>query len=237
VRRQYETELNAVLWEKSRKVTRSLAGAGGRRDPRLAGKRRNNTELDWRTAERARVENRPRRLARGTNPATLAVRSNELAQHSLAVPPREALLMVTLLNHPWLLEARCEEVAEITLTSKPIARLREALLQVLSSHTDLERADLRSHLTSLGLDKVVAMAERAITHRSDKFAELDADVRDVEAGWTHALALHEAQVGLRRELESAEQAYRAEPSEDALARILEIQDRLGSGHGREMSAE
>jgi DNA primase len=78
------------------------------------------------------------------------------------------------------------------------------------------------------------MAERAITHKSDKFAEPDADARDVEAGWRHAVALHEAQVGLRRALEAAEQAYRAEPSEDALARILEIQDRLGRGLGLEV---
>jgi DNA primase len=93
---------------------------------------------------------------------------------------------------------------------------------------------LRSHLTSLGVDKVIAMAERAITHKSDKFAEPDADAREVEAGWRHAVALHEAQVGLRRALEAAEQAYRAEPSEDALARILEIQDRLGRGVGLEV---
>jgi DNA primase len=234
VRRQYETELNAILWEKSRKAARSLAGADGRRDPRFAGRRRHNADLDWRTAERARAEGRPRRLPRGTNPATLAVRSNEVAQKSLVVPAREALLMVTLLNHPWLLEAHCEQVAEITLTSKPLARLREALLQVLSSHTDLERAELRTHLSNLGVDKVIAMAERAITHKSDKFAEPDAEAREAEAGWRHAVALHESQVGLRRALEAAEQAYRAEPSEDALARILEIHDRLGRGLGLEI---
>jgi DNA primase len=234
VRRQYETELRQTLWAKTTKETKALTGVDGRRDQRFVGKRRDNTQPDWRTAERARAEGRPRRLPRGTNPATLAVRSNEVAQKSLVVPAREALLMVTLLNHPWLLEAHCEQVAEITLTSKPLARLREALLQVLNSHTDLERAELRSHLTSLGVDKVIAMAERAITHKSDKFAEPDADAREVEAGWRHAVALHEAQVGLRRALEAAEQAYRAEPSEDALARILEIQDRLGRGVGLEV---
>jgi len=234
VRAQYESELRQILWEKSRKAARNLAGAGGRRPPGLAGKRRNNTQLDWRIAERARAENRVRKLPRGTNPATLAIRSDELAQRSLGLPPREALLVCTLLNHPWLLEAHCEEIAELTLTSKPLARLREALLEILATHTDLERGELRTHLTSLGLDKVVATAERAITHKSDKFAEPDADARDVEAGWRHAVALHEAQVGLRRALEAAEQAYLAEPSEDTLARILEIQDQLGLGRGMEI---
>jgi DNA primase len=226
VRAQYESELRQTLWEKGRKATRDLTGAGGRRDPRLAGKRRNNTQLDWRITERARAENRLRKLPRGTNPATLAVRSDELAQRSLGLPPREALLMVTLLNHPWLLEAHCERIAQFTLTSKPLAHLRNALLQVHETHTDLERAVLRTHLTNLGLDKVVAMAERAITHKSDKFAEPDADTRDVEAGWLHAVALHEAQ-------DAAHQAHRAEPGEDTLARILEVQEQLGRAVGIE----
>ena len=43
------------------------------------------------------------------------MRSNELAERTLPLPAREALLMRTLLNHPWLLEARCEEVAELDL--------------------------------------------------------------------------------------------------------------------------
>ncbi|HJZ43428.1 MAG TPA: DNA primase, partial [Hyphomicrobiaceae bacterium] len=46
VRAQYETELNAILREKSWQTSRQLAGAGGRRDPRFAGKRRHNTQLD-----------------------------------------------------------------------------------------------------------------------------------------------------------------------------------------------
>ena len=235
VRAQYESELRQTLWVKGRKANRDVTGASGRRDPRLAGKRRNNTQLDWRMTERARAENRLRKLPRGTNPASLAVRSDELAQRSsLGLPPREALLLSTLLNHPWLLEAYCEEIAELTLTSKPLARLRDVLLEVLATHTDLERVELRTHLTTLGLDKVVAMAERAITHKSDKFAKPDADARDVEAGWQHAVALHEAQVGLKRELETAELAYRAEPSEDALARILEIQNQLGQCRGTEI---
>src|SRR6185503_8770467 len=99
-------------------------GSGGRRDPQFAGKRRDNTQLDRRVAERALADGRKRKLPRTTNPASLAIRSNELAQRTLPLPAREALLMCTLLRHPWLLEARCEEVAELTLTSPPLARLR-----------------------------------------------------------------------------------------------------------------
>jgi DNA primase len=137
--------------------------------------------------------------------------------------------MATLLSHPWLLEARCEEVAELTLTSPPLARLRDALLALLAQNIALETAEVRTQLSQLGLDKVVAMAERAITHRSDRFARPDADAAEVEAGWQHALALHEAQVGLKRALETAEREWQAEPSEDTWRRIAEIQQRLAEG--------
>ena len=94
------------------------------------------------------------------------------------------------------------------------------------SNIALDRAEVRTQLTDLGLDKVVAMAERAITHRSDKFAEPDADAAEVESGWRHAVALHQAQVGLKRALDAAERDWRAEPSEEAWGRIAEIQQRL-----------
>ena len=49
---------------------------------------------------------------------------------------------------------------------------------------------------------------------------------EVEVGWRHALALHERQVGLQKSLEAAVQAYHQDGSEDALARICEIQGLL-----------
>jgi DNA primase len=157
------------------------------------------------------------------------MRSNELAGRSLPLPAREALLIQTLLNHPWLLEAHCEEVAELTLTAPPLARLRDTLLELLAQNIALDRGELRTQLTSLGLDKVVAMAERAITHKSDKFAEPEADAADVEVGWRHAVALHEAQVGLKRALVAAEREWEAAPTEGAWDRIAEIQQRLALG--------
>jgi DNA primase len=229
VRRHYESELKATLWEKNRQTTRDLAGFDGRRDARFAGKRRNNTAPDWRVAERARAAGRLKRLPRGVNPASLAVRSNELAERTLPLPAREALLIVTLLNHPWLLEARCEEVAELGLTSPPLARLRDALLELLARSNALDRGEARSQLTALGLDKVIAMAERAITHRSDKFAQADTDPASVESGWRHALALHQAQFGVKRALDSAEREFRANPGDETWARIAELQKRLADG--------
>jgi DNA primase len=229
VRDQYERELRETLWAKNRKLVRQIAGTNGRRDARFVGKRRDNTALDWRVGARASERSRLGGLPRAAALAAAPMRSNELAGRSLPLPAREALLILTLLNHPWLLEAHCEEVAELTLTAPPLARLRDALLELLAQNITLEREELRSQLTRLGLDKLVAMAERAITHKSDKFAEPEADAADVQVGWRHAVALHEAQVGSKRALAAAEQDWQAAPTEAAWDRIADIQHQLGRG--------
>jgi DNA primase len=229
VRDQYERELRETLFAKNRKLVREIAGSNGRRDARYAGKRRDNTALDWRVGARATERSRLGAQPRAGALVTAPMRSNELAGRSMPLPAREALLIQTLLNHPWLLEAHCEEVAELTLTSPPLARLRDALLELLAQNIALDRGELRTQLTTLGLEKVVAMAERAITHRSDKFAEPEAEAPDVEVGWRHAVALHEAQVGLKRALAAAEREWQAEPTEEAWSRIAEIQQRLARG--------
>jgi DNA primase len=228
VRSQYERELRGTMYAKSRKLDQQIGGWNGRRDARFAGKRRDNTALDWRVGARA-TERARLGMARAAPLVTAPMRSNELAGRSLPLPAREALLIQTLLNHPWLLEAHCEEVAELTLTAPPLARLRDTLLELLAQNIALDRGELRTQLTSLGLDKVVAMAERAITHKSDKFAEPEADAADVEVGWRHAVALHEAQVGLKRALVAAEREWEAAPTEGAWDRIAEIQQRLAHG--------
>jgi DNA primase len=125
-----------------------------------------------------------------------------------------------------LLEQRCEDVAELALTSAPLMRLRDALLELLAGGKTLDSACVRTHLNTAGLEGVVALAERAIAHKSDKFADPKAEASVVEAGWRHTFELHETQVGLRLALQAAERAWNQEPSEAAWDRIVELQQRI-----------
>ena len=224
VREHYERELRAVLWARTRNLTR-VAGPG-RRPEGVGDRRRNNAQPDWRLTLRAMERSRLGGLPRAAALAQGPMRSNELAERVLPVPPREALLVATLLNHPWLLEQQCEQVAQMPLTAKPLARLRDGLLQLLVQGTPLDALQIRTQLTAIGLDGVVATAERAITHKGDKFAEPETDAAEVEAGWLHALAVHKSQTELKRHLEGLERAYAADPSEAAFAQIVEIQQQL-----------
>jgi DNA primase len=87
------------------------------------------------------------------------------------------------------------------------------------------------------LYKVVELVERAITHRGDRFSEPGANAAEVEAGWRHALALHERQSGLQKALRAAERVWQQDGTEEALARIVEIKSILASTEQLEFPSE
>jgi DNA primase len=229
VRMHYEGELRQVLYERRRKHEREVARAGGRRARHLAGKRRDNTQLDWRVRERASERARLGGMPRASSPQSGVPRSNDLSERVATFPPREALLVGALVNHPHLLEFYCEDIAELKLTSVPLQRLKQALLDLLSAGVALDPARVRTHLTGVGLESVIGAVDRALAHTSDKFARSEAGASEAEAGWRHAFALHETQVAVPLELQLAEQAWRMEQSEEAWERIMELHDRLGRG--------
>ena len=159
--------------------------------------------------------------------ASPSLKGSRLVSGDAAAPPyREALLLRTVLYHPWLIEEHAEELASLPLTSTALARLRDALLSCHALDNSLDRAALHTQLTKAGLDRVVELVERAITHRCDRFAEPETERAEVEVGWRHALALHIRQIGLRQSLAAAERTWHEEGSDEALARICEIQRQL-----------
>ncbi|MCB1527606.1 MAG: DNA primase [Hyphomicrobiaceae bacterium] len=159
--------------------------------------------------------------------ASASLKASAMVAGEAAAPPyREALLLATLLHHPWLLEQEAEILDRLTLTSEPMQRLRQALLATLAVDIPLDMSEVRSQLDLLGVGRIVDLVERTITHRSDKFADPDADRAEVEAGWRHTLAMHERHVDLRQSLEAAEREWQQDGNEAALARICEIQRQI-----------
>jgi DNA primase len=221
VRAHYERELRETLWTLNRSIVREIArGEGTRRKSAGGGTRRNNVTPDWRLRERTRL-----RAGLQTPLQKHLAASPELSQRSELAPAREALLIKTVLNHPWLIEEHAEQIAALTLASSLASRLRDAILTLHALDNSLDSERLRTQLSKSGLDKVVDLVERSVTHRSDHFAEPNAPQAEVENGWRHTLALHEWH-GLQESLEAAVQAWHKDGSEDALARICEIKGRL-----------
>ncbi len=173
----------------------------------------------------------------GQGPASESLKQSALVRGRSQIASREALILHTLLNHPWLVEAHPEEIAEIRFENVGLNALRDAMLNLMSCDKPLDSEAFRTQLSQSESGAAVAQVERAITHKSDWFAEPGAAHCDVETGWRHILALHRKSVELGRELEAAERAYQSEESETALERLNDIHRQLCDLDGREASIE
>jgi DNA primase len=204
----------------------SPAGFPPRSGPASAGRQ------PWRPPARTNPHDTPRGPAARFQPlgppaASDALKSSPLVARTGLLPPRrEAILVQTLITHPWLIEDHCERIAGLDLSFQPLRGVIGALLQLASNASGdipLDSTSVRTQLSVLGFDKVVSLIERSVVHAADRFLRADAERGDVEAGWRHAVDLHEQHLGLTRQLEAAEREWQSEGSEDALARMTELQ--------------
>jgi DNA primase len=154
-----------------------------------------------------------------------------------SLPQREALLVITLLNHPWLLDDDLEAVAALHFEAEPLQRLRDCILSVYSQQNPLDKQALHHQLGKLGYHGFLAQVEHAITHNSDWNTQPHASSESVLMGWRHRLALHRKSVELKRELESARRAYEIEQSEENFLKLQDLFNRSWGPVGDETSAE
>jgi DNA primase len=175
--------------------------------------------------------------AASTGPRTNLANSALVRGDSAALPRREALIMLTLLNHPWLIEDCAEEIAELAFEANGLHRLRDAMLHVQTLQNPLDKEALHTQLVTMGFSQLAAQVEHAITHKSDRNTQPGAPKGDVLKGWRHMLALHRKSSELKRELEAAEQAYTEEQSEQNYLRLCDVRGQLASADGAEASIE
>jgi DNA primase len=179
---------------------------------------------DWRAQERARLSGRPQRswprFDGQPRPAPSA--GPELSSLSQPVPPREALILKTVLNHPHLIDEDSEALAELVLTSKALSALRDEILAIHARTNSLDSTTLHTQLTKSGVAKVVDLVARTVTHASDRFAEQSASATEVATAWHHILALQQREGSLMLALKSAEEAWYRDCTPEAEARLLDI---------------
>ncbi|HSR77359.1 MAG TPA: DNA primase [Xanthobacteraceae bacterium] len=154
-----------------------------------------------------------------------------------ALPPREALILLALLNHPWLLESHAEELADIEFRHPDADRLRRELLAAGAAHLANEPEVLRRTLEARNLGAILARVEGALTHTADWPARVGAASDDVRQWWAHVVTLHRKSRTLNRELKEAEHALGDEPSEENLAWLRDVQGQLLAIEGTEAAIE
>jgi DNA primase len=183
---------------------------------------------------------RPDRARPGFTPVLSSTRlsaSPIVRGYRTALLPREALILLAVINHPWLLESHAEELAEIEFQHPDADRMRRGLLAAGASHLANESDALRQTLDARNLGKLLAKVESAVTHTSDWPARLGAAPDDVRQWWAHVVTLHRKSRTLNRELKEAEHALGEELSEENLAWLRDVQGRLLAVEGSEASIE
>jgi len=225
VRRYYRQDLEGRL-------QRLLAAAAPPERDRF-GRNSSRRGKDWRSASRPgpsalREISGPRSPRLATSPIVRGFRTG--------LPPREALILLAVINHPWLLETHAEELAEIELRHPDADRLRRAMLDTIGASVH-DAETMRAALTALDLGGIIDRVHNAITHGSDWPARLGAAPEDVAAFWTHVLTLHRRSRTLHKELKSAEQALGSEPSEENFLWLRDVQERLAGVEGTEALIE
>jgi DNA primase len=147
------------------------------------------------------------------------------------------VLVATMINHPALLESHLDTFAHIEFGHADLGRLRDALLDIVAADHELDAARLRERLAEGRFSALVARLDAQIAACGLWPSMASASNEDAERGWNQALTLHRRQRTLHKELKDAEAALAGEPSEAALARLVDIQNQLVSSEGTEALIE
>jgi len=159
-----------------------------------------------------------------------------------AISRREALILQSLISHPWLLHDHLEEIAALELAHPEAHKLRAGIIAAYAnySHTDdpvTEAARLVASLEKSGYLKQIQMVDRALTTKNVWGAQPGAAQEDVLSTWRQLVALHHKAHALLREKKDAELALGEETSEANYAWLRDVQARMAEMDGTEALIE
>jgi DNA primase len=156
---------------------------------------------------------------------------------------REALILLCLINHPWLLHDHLEEVAALEMANAEAHKLRAGIIAAFandhhhSPDEDEQTEKMRADLEASGLSQILQRVERAITTGAVWGTKAGAARDDVLSTWHQLVVLHRQWHSLLRELKDAELALGEEPSEANLAWLRDVKTRMAEADGTEALIE
>jgi DNA primase len=153
-----------------------------------------------------------------------------------AFAPREALILLILINHPDLIDSRAEDLATLDLEGPEARGLRDALLR-FAERSDTDTLELRPFLASLGLERTVARLEAMAAHSSLWSVRPEAAAADAGESLRQAFVLHRRSLALNRELRAVQAMLADSPNERDYARLKDIQTQLSALDGAEAAVE
>jgi DNA primase len=154
-----------------------------------------------------------------------------------AIPRREALILQTVINHPWLLHDHLEELSAAEFRHSDAAKVKGALIDIFAHDGAPDRDGMIAELARRGLDELSARLAKAITTGSVWGAAPQAGPEDVVMTWKQLVALHRQWHSLIKELKDAEQALGQETTEANYSWLQDVKARLSVIDGTEAAIE
>ncbi|MCR4267887.1 DNA primase [Nitratireductor sp. ZSWI3] len=155
-------------------------------------------------------------------------RSAMVRSSAPAMPLREATLMVSLINHPVLIDEFFDAVDQMTLASADLGRLRAVVLDAVAHNPQHDRALLLACIEAAGLSAVWAQAEARVKSAYQWPALETAAFEDAREAFGQTLYLHRRAGSLHKELKAAEMALATDWNEEDARHLVEIQAELGN---------
>jgi DNA primase len=235
VRRYYRQDFATRLSNFFAPPPRESRGRNEWREPRRGGNwRERGNNADWQRPPAPRGPGRP---------MPYVVASQQLASspvhrgHRMAVPRREALILLAALNHPWLLRDHLEELASLEFRHADAERLKGALIDIAAHASALDAEALRAELAGRNLAEAMERVAQSITTPSVWGAQPPAAPDDVLVTWRQLVALHRQWHSLTKELKDAEQDLGQDASEANYLRLRDVKARLSRVEGTEALIE
>lgn len=167
------------------------------------------------------------------------LRNSRLMKPGLAsdVSPREAAILMSLINHPALAEDRLEALAALDFASPTARGLLSAMLDLVTNDHDIASTALIEGLGARGFGETIERLRALLQRQGVWQSGAEIAESDAETGLRHALALHYKSVQLNRELKAAEMALGDDPSEETFERLRDIQSQITTVDGTEALIE
>ncbi len=169
-----------------------------------------------------RFQSRGRQRDPGPEARTSSLLASKIVQASApTAAPREALLAMAVVHHPWLLDDHLEEIASLHLEDADCCRIRNAMLTLHQTEEVLDNEKSIEHLSREGYGAELERLERVCAHTADPHFAPGATKEQVLEGWRHVVMLH-GKAGLPRSLAEAESDYMSEQTSENCARLFAV---------------
>ncbi len=189
-------------------------------------------------------DQRPSYAQRGRNSPRLVV-SDTLRNSRLLKPacramrrPREAAIIMSLINFPALAESRMEMLAELELVTPAARQLLIALLDLIGRDHDIDSTALGEALGARGFGEAIERM-RLLLGAAGRLADDGRNRGNRCRNRTQARSgpLHYKSVRLNRDLKAAELELGADLSEESFEKLRDIQNQITTVDGTEALIE